>query len=144
MNHVAQAANEASLTAEKEKDAAEKELEALQRVLDSKRARTGDAADEETDGPEAAEDDLLLSDWRREATRVRPYCELHAASHEPPWLQQRGPRTIFTPCQRGCVFCGIRGRKRTVRSSAVVHAMLTAAPREGARSIADLGRTLMD
>ena len=80
----------------------------------------------------------------REDTRARPCHELKAASHEPPWLKQRGQRKVYTPCKRGCLACVARGHKRTVRSSAVVHAMRTAAPREGSRSIADLGRTLMD
>ena len=75
--------------------------------------------------------------------RARPCRELHTASHEALWLRQRGPRMISTPCKRGCVFIGICGRKRTVRSSAVVHAMRMAALREGARLIADLGQTLM-
>ena len=51
---------------------------------------------------------------------------------------------LCTYCKRGCIACVAQGHNRTVQASAVVNAMRVAAPREGARSIAVLGRTLTD
>ena len=48
------------------------------------------------------------------------------------------------PASEAATACVISGRKRTIRSSAVVHATCAAVLREAARSIAVLGRTLMD
>uniref|UniRef100_A0A7S0LLL5 Uncharacterized protein n=1 Tax=Coccolithus braarudii TaxID=221442 RepID=A0A7S0LLL5_9EUKA len=68
----AKTANETALAAEKAKDAAQSEVDALERILNPKKARTEPAAEAADDeGTTAETEDWDLADHRREETRVR-------------------------------------------------------------------------
>ena len=71
------------------------------------------------------------------ATSTRPAMSCHGCGSGP-YARSTRPASVAATA------CIVRSRKRTVRSSAVVHIMRTAVPRKDARSIAVLGRTLLD